>query len=191
MNTSAVTFFIYISAGILVLFVALYLRGSYLLPGMVGGSIIGSDIEIQDTAQSMEKLAYFDLPDLDGNHKRSSDMLGEPTVIVFWTTWNSEASDQIKIIDDYISHRQTSDPVVHIVAISSQEERNVVSSFMKRGEYRVETLLDADGVATNMYGVTSVPTFFFVDRAGVVRTVHRGILSEKAMVDNIEHILRD
>lgn len=113
-----------------------------------------------------------------------------PVVIVFWSTWNSQAADQIQILDQYIARASTEAQLASIVAINSQEEKSLVSSFMNRGGYRVRTLLDVQGIATGDYQVKSLPTFYFIDGTGLVRDVYVGVLSEKMLRDRVVQILQ-
>ena len=165
-----------------------YLGGSYFLPD-ISGSIKMASESVNESSAVGKRAPHFDLPDLSGKHVKLSDFAGEPLVVVFWTTWNSEAKDQITILDDFLGRQSQYEGLVHIVAIDSQEEKSIVSSFMRRGGYAVETLLDTQGIASNAYGVTGVPAFFFIDRTRTVRESVVGVLSERMIGDNIEKIV--
>ena len=128
---SAVKTTIGIIIAIAILFVGLlYGARGYLAP--VGGE--ESDIQkgMPDTHLIGVRAPYFDLPDRAGTHTTLTQLNDRPVVLVFVATWNEAASDQIKILDDYLAAHQ-GDELVRIVAIDTQEDRSVVSSFMKRG----------------------------------------------------------
>ena len=169
---------------------ALYFGGSYFVPDIAGNIKVAGDAPLGDTAQVGARAAYFDLPDTAGNHVTLANFAHTPLVIVFWATWNSEAADQIKILDDYLAARAPNAPALHVIAIDSQEEPSVVTAFMRRGGYAVPTLVDAKGIASNAYGIKSVPTFFFVDAEGLLVSSYTGVLSARGIGDNVEHILR-
>ncbi len=137
-----------------------------------------------------QRAAYFDLPNIAGDHVRLSDYTDMPVVIVFWSTWNADAADQIKIIDDYLASDTSGSAFVKFIAIDSQEEHSIVASFMNRGGYTVPVVLDSQGMTTEAYHITSVPTFYFVDRDGIVRDVYSGVLNQKSIVDKVESLLR-
>lgn len=181
--------FIILCAGIVatsILFVFLYFSGSSLVllvagepntSAPSGAGILGN------------RLPYFDLPTLSGNHIRSADFTDTPLVIMFWATWNAQSADELHILDQALANK-SSQNVVKVVAIDSQEEKSLVSSFIHRGGYQVPTLLDTQGLTSERYGLKSLPTFYFVDRTGVVREIHSGMLNQSALMNTIEKIVQ-
>jgi peroxiredoxin len=180
---------ILIFVSIVILFAIIRFGAGSFLPSIVGEEPADSALAVQNQELIGQRAPYFDLPNMSGNHVRLSDYADRPLVIVFWSTWNADAADQIKIIDDYLLHSSGKD-LVEIVAIDSQEERSIVSSFMRRGGYQVVTLLDVAGIATETYLITNLPTFYFLDRSGTVQESYSGLLNEKMIVDKIERIIR-
>jgi len=132
---------------------------------------------------------YFDLPDLRGNHLKLSDFIGTPVVLVFWSTVNGTAADQIQILDQYLADHG-GDGLVKIIAIDSQEDTSVVASYIRRGGYSVPTLIDTQGSVSEGYRIKSLPTLYFLDRTGTVRSAYAGVLSERQLVDKIEQIIQ-
>lgn len=164
----------------------------------LGGSALVLDVAGQNAAEAPasgvgllnNQLPYFDLPNLAGNRVRSSDFTDTPLIIVFWSTWNTQSADQIHILDQYLGDQSSRSWLIKIVAIDSQEEKSVVSSFMKRGGYQVQMLLDTQGITSGQYALKSVPTFFFVDRTGVIREIYSGMLNQSTLMSKIEVILQ-
>lgn len=164
----------------------------------LGGSSLVLDVAGQNTASAPvsgvgllnNRLPYFDLPNLAGDHVRSNDFTDTLLIIVFWSTWNMQAADEIHILDQYLADTSSQNRLVKVIAIDSQEEKSVVSSFMRRGGYQVQTLLDTQGISSGHYGIKSVPTFFFVDRAGIIREIYSGVLSQRTLMNKIEKILQ-
>jgi peroxiredoxin len=171
------------------LFSVLYLGGLEFVPSFVGQPADVS-LPVSGTGLLGNRLPFFDLPDLAGNHVSSTDFTDMPLVIVFWSTWNVQAADEVHILDQYLSDQPSQSRLVKVIAIDSQEELSVVSSFMKRGGYIVETLLDTQGLTSEHYGIKSLPTLYFVDRTGVIREVYSGMVSESTLMNKIEKILQ-
>ena len=171
-----------------VLFFVVYLGGGALVLDVTGENATGAPIS--GVGLLNNRLPYFDLPNLAGDRVRSSDFTGTPLVIVFWSTWNTQAADQIHILDQYLTDQTTQSNLVKVIAIDSQEEKSIVSSFIKRGGYQVQTLLDTQGITSGQYSIKSVPTFFFVDRIGVIREIHSGVLNQSTLMNKIEAILQ-
>jgi peroxiredoxin len=163
-----------------------------------GGSSLLLDIAGQPTPEALSpdigllnnQMPYFDLPNLAGDHVRSSDFIDTPLVIMFWSTWNTQAADEMHILDQYLADSFAQNHLVKVVAINSQEERSTVSSFMNRGGYQVQTLLDIQGLTSEKYNIKSIPTFYFVNRAGVIQEIYSGALSERSLMNKIEKILQ-
>ena len=175
-------------AVIVTLFFVVYLGGGALVLDVTGENTTVAPIS--GVGLLNNRLPYFDLPTLAGDRVRSGDFTDTPLVIVFWSTWNTQAADEIHILDQYLADTTSQNRLVKVVAIDSQEEKSVVSSFMRRGGYQVQTLLDAEGITSEHYSIKSVPTFFFVDRAGVIREVYSGVLSQRVLMNKIEKILQ-
>lgn len=179
---------IFVSVGIL--FAIVRFGGGSFLPSITGDIPPESSGMTGDSELIGGRAPYFDLPDGSGDHVRLSDYTDTPLIILFWSTWNADASDQMKILDDYLGARAPEERLVQILAISSQEERSIVASFMRRGGYRVKTLVDAQGITSEEYRIKSLPTFYFVDRSGIVREAYAGLLNERMIGDKVEGILQ-
>ena len=144
---------------------------------------------VQDPRLIGVQAPYFDLPDILGNHSSSSDYNGKPLIVVFWSTWNADATNQIKILDDFIRSHSTTEQMVTVVAIDSLEDPSVVSSYMHRGGYAVPVLVDAQGNVSDAYHIKSLPTFYFIGSDGVIKEQYVGVLSQNMIVDKAEQLL--
>jgi len=140
-----------------------------------------------------EKAPYFELKDLDQNSVAITGLLGKPFILTFWTTWNTLSADQIKVFDDYLVAREKDrdgiGALFDIVTINSQEDKSIVSNFMRRGGYKVKVLLDEDGSVGEVYQARNLPATYFIDADGIIRDVFVGILSEEMILQKIEKII--
>ena len=174
------------------LFVFLYFFGGSLLNKFFPVAVVTqNNSENYNNKISLGKNApYFDLLSLTGTRVRLSDLSGSGSVITFWSTWNSESVDQIKILDDYlakdISNKQLP---INMITINSQEEPNVVNNFIHRGGYNLKVLVDPNGATSNNYDIQTLPTTFFLNKNGDVLEIFVGTLSETMLVDKIEKII--
>ncbi len=140
-----------------------------------------------------EKAPYFELKDPEEKSVAITEFLGKPFILTFWTTWNTLSADQIKIFDDYLAAREKKDngigALFEIVTINSQEDKSIVSNFMRRGGYQVKVLLDEDGSTGEIYQARNLPVTYFMDSDGIIRDVSVGILSEEMLLQKIEAII--
>ena len=172
----------------IVFFAALYWGGGVFLPDFNDAVVVQVDDDSHLIYSAGAKAPYFELSDINQNQVKLSSYNNQPLVILFWSTWNSEAADQLKIFDDYLSNAKND--LVKILAIDSQEERSVSSTFVRRGGYQILVAVDSDGAVTEKYGIKSLPTIFFIDREGVIREVSTGVLSEKMIGDKMEQLIK-
>ena len=119
----------------------------------------------------------FEIPDIQGNIVTLGDFKGKILILVFWTTWNPAAQDQIAILESYYQ-KIKGQANLALVTINNQEDKSVVSSFVRRGEYQLTVLVDEDGIVGETYGIHSLPTFYMIDKSGIVRDRFIGVLSE-------------
>lgn len=156
-----------------------------------GLEISSEEVKNNNKVSTGDEIPYFDLLSISGSRVRKSDLIGRPTVITFWATWNTESADQMKIYDDYINTKSIKNNTdVRIVAINNQENRNKISSFMFSGGYNLDVLIDSSGEVGNNYGIQTLPTTFFVDSSGIIREIYVGILSKKMFFEKVEKILK-
>jgi hypothetical protein len=71
-------------------------------------------------------------------------------------------------------HRADGLVVLGVHAWSERETRADVERFVRDMKVKYEILLDGRDVARGPYGVTGVPTVFFIDRDGKVSSVNGG-----------------
>ena len=180
---------ILIGVGIIILiFFVLKIAGSFFIKGIVQEVNIKTYGTENISADINKEAPFFELADLNSNAIKLSDFSGSPLVVLFWTTWNAQAADQLKIFDDYLVKNPKA--LFKIIAINNQEDKSVVSNFIKRGGYQLGVLLDEKGAIGELYGARNLPVSYFLDKNGVIKDIFVGVLNEKALVDKSEKIIR-
>jgi peroxiredoxin len=181
-----------IVAIIVLIFLMSMIAGRYILPNFLGENSANNPVFSSSTDFTLLNLRaqFFDLPDQSGNSVSLTKFLNTPTILVFWATWNQQSVDQIKILDDFISSGDKDASLVSFLAIDSQEDPSVAKSLIKRGGYDIPFAFDTYGDTTDRYHVKSLPTFYFIDRNGIVREIYAGILSQQGLVDKAEQIIK-
>mgnify|MGYP001578622022 CR=1 FL=1 len=182
----------YILSAVILIFFLFFLIGKSVLPDFLGNSVPINETSLSlDNEKLLDKKAPdFDLPDNTGNRVKLAYFSNTPSMLVFWSTWNTESADQIKILDDYLSNERIDSSIFNIVAINSLEDSSIVKSFIKRGGYNVSVAMDSTGYISNYYNVKSLPTTFFIDKEGIIKEIYTGVLSEDMIVDKVENLLR-
>ena len=75
-----------------------------------------------------------------------------------------------------------------MVLVDSREEEQLVRAYMRGQNVTFTVLLDGDGQVVRQYRVSTIPTVFFVDRAGVVQRRYLGVLTQKEIETSLTAI---
>ena len=116
----------------------------------------------------------FELPDLNGNMRRLSDLRGRIVIVNFWSCEcpHSERTDKA-ILSMFAQWRGD----VTMLSIASNRNESL-SALRKAAESRrlPEVLLDADCGTATLLGAQTTPHVFVIDRDGILR--YRGAVDD-------------
>lgn len=135
--------------------------------------------EAPPTVQEGLKAPSFALKNLDGETVKLENFLGKPLVLIFWTTWNPYATDELVILDAYFARNPNLS--FSLLTLNSQEDRSVVANFVQRAGIALPILLDERGLVGEQYELRMVPTTYFIDAQGIVRETIVGALSTSVL----------
>ena len=113
----------------------------------------------------------FVLEDLDGQPVRLSDFRGKTVVLNFWASWcppcRAEMPDLLEVYEDRLAQ---GDLVVIAVDKLAEDSRGAVVDFAEEFGLTFPVLFDASDEVSQRYGVRGLPSTFFIDRDGVLRS---------------------
>lgn len=114
----------------------------------------------------------FLLEQLEGADVRLSDFRGKAVVLNFWATWcgpcRKEMPQFVRAYDAYANEG------LEIVAVNLQEGKSISQGFVDDYGVDFTVLVDRDAEVGDRYRVDGLPTTFFIDRNGVVRSLYLG-----------------
>jgi peroxiredoxin len=134
----------------------------------------------------------FTLETLQGGQVKLSDLRGKIVVVNFWTTWCPPCRAETPALEAAYEAYKDSNVVVLGVNLTDQDAIPDVKSFVQAFDLTYPILLDRDGAIGLLYQLNGLPTTFFVNRKGVIRTVVvGGPMSETFIRSKIEALLQE
>ena len=129
----------------------------------------------------------FSLTDLDGNPISLADLRGRAVWINFWASWCPPCQAEtpaIRAMDEKYRDRG-------LTIVGIQVQQTVEDGRAYADRYGLKYVIGADVSAAvfRTYRVFALPTQFFIDPGGVIRSVINGPLDEASATSLIEAIL--
>jgi peroxiredoxin len=128
------------------------------------------------------------LQDLEGRPIRHGDLRGSVVWLNFWATWCPPCQHETPILRD-LSQRYR-DRGLEIVGVSVQETSpDDIRAYATRYQLPYTIGFDGSGYILHAYRVYALPTQFFIDTNGVIRTVVNGPVDAAGAATLIESLL--
>lgn len=134
----------------------------------------------------------FTLDLLGGGEVTLSELRGSPVMINIWTTWCGPCREEMPAIEKvYRSYKELGLTVIGLNLTSQDSERDV-SAFVQELGLTFPIALDRDGSVGKRYQLIGLPTTFFVDSQGVIKSVVvGGPMSETLIRSKVEALFQE
>lgn len=146
-----------------------------------------NDQHVSDRVEAPDFTVYT----FDGSPVRLSDFTGKPVVINFWASWcgpcKSEMPDFQNVYEAYADRVD----FLMINMTYGDETPEVVKTFIERNGFTFPVYCDSDLQAASLYGASSIPTTFILDRNGLVYGYAKSVLDEKTLTDVLDFLLNE
>jgi len=139
----------------------------------------------------------FRLETLGGGTLRLSVLQGKAVLVSFWASWCQPCRSELPhLVAAYDRYRQEG---LEIVAVNLQEDEDTIAAFVEEFGVQFPVVIDRSGDVADEYRVIGIPTSYFIDRSGVVRSIYTGpfvgqesrqAIEESDLAKRIEEILR-
>ncbi|HBG74735.1 MAG TPA: TlpA family protein disulfide reductase [Anaerolineae bacterium] len=134
----------------------------------------------------------FTLELLDGGQITLSGLRGQPVVLNLWTTWCGPCREEMPAIEKVYRDYKDLGLVVIGLNLTSQDSEESVAAFVQELGLSFPIALDRDGSVSNRYQLLGLPTTFFIDREGVIRSmVVGGPMSEALIQSKVKNLLSE
>jgi peroxiredoxin len=124
----------------------------------------------------------FTLEMLDGTETTLSDLRGQVVLINFWATWCPPCRAEMPAIQEVYNRYRDRGFVVLAVDLRESDAR--VKDFVEQMELTFPILMDRDEEVSERYRIRSIPTTYFVDRAGVIQDIVLGGPMPRALIES-------
>jgi peroxiredoxin len=129
----------------------------------------------QLSAKPIGELAPdFKLTAIGGNVIKLSDYRGRTVIVAFWASWCVPCIVEMPMLVDF--YRKQSGNVA-LLAVSMDDSAGDAKAYADHNHLPFPVLFDAKGRVAEGYAVDGIPSLFVVDRSGVVRAHHEGLIS--------------
>lgn len=102
-------------------------------------------------------------------------MRGQVVIVDFWASWCAPCRESLPFYQRLVEARGKDG--LQVLGISVDVERALAERFLTEVPTTFPMAWDADQQLAASFGLDSMPTALIVDRAGVVRDVHKGFVS--------------
>jgi len=134
----------------------------------------------------------FTLDTLGGESATLSAYRGKVVIVNLWASWCGPCRAEMPAIQKvYAANRQRG---LEVLAVNStfQDSQADAQEFAQNSGLTFPILLDRDGAVSKRYLLRALPSTFFIDRKGVIRSVvFGGPMTEALVQTKIEALLQE
>jgi len=112
----------------------------------------------QTSSSGQGPAADFNLATLDGKRVSRADYRGRPVLINFWATYCAPCRREMPLIERTAAQH----PRLVVLLIDERDNRQSASAFIAELHITSTVLFDGDGKVGDAYGISGLPTTFFI-----------------------------
>ena len=161
------------------------------LPGCnrTAAGTLPANTQTETTGQVLYSAPDFTVYDKDNHPVKLSDFKGKPVVLNFWATWCGPCIQEMPHFQDQY---QSGNAGVEFVMINltdgTRETVSGVLTFLNDQGYTLPVYYDTQSEAAMTYGLSSIPTTYFIDAEGYLVAGATGALNETQLQQGIDLI---
>ena len=114
------------------------------------------------------------------------DLVGKPSVLVFFTTWCPYCLRQTPVLLTAYSKYGTQ---IQMVGINVEEPQAQVDDYINKMNIPYPVLLDINRAVADAYQISGFPTTYFLDDQGVIIARHVGQLDDEKLDQYLKRLI--
>ncbi len=139
-----------------------------------------------------KKLAPdFIMTDSDGHQVYLSDFVGKPVVLNFWASWCGPCKMEMPDFNE--KYAELGDEIHFLMVNMTDGSRETVEdakAFIEAQGYNFPVYFDTEMDAAITYGISSIPTTYFIDAEGYAIAQARGAIDSATLQTGIDMITK-
>ena len=143
----------------------------------------------ESTEEELVMAPDFTVYDKDGNAVSLSDFIGKPTVVNFWASWCGPC--QMEMPDFDKKYKELGEEIYFLMVNmtdGAQETLETAKKFVEESGYSFPVYYDTDVDAAMTYGVSSIPSTYFIDSEGHAIAWAQGMIDAETLQTGIDMI---
>lgn len=133
----------------------------------------------------------FTLQTLNGESYTLSELRGQAVLVNLWATWCPPCRAEMPAIEKIYQEYKDQGFIVLAIDMTYQDDSFAVVPFTQKYGLTFPILLEETGDVASAYQLRSLPSSYFINRAGVIsEVVIGGPMSEALLRTRIEQILK-
>ena len=131
----------------------------------------------------------FTIYDSGGNAVHLKDFAGRPVVINFWASWCGPCKAEMPEFQS-MYNRYSGSIVFLMINLTdgSRETKESATSFLNTNGYTFPAYFDTKKSASTAYGISSIPSTFFISKEGDIKSRQIGQISASALENGLKSI---
>ena len=146
----------------------------------------------ESTEEEIVMAPDFTVYDKDGNAVSLSDFIGKPTVVNFWASWCGPC--QMEMPDFDKKYKELGEEIYFLMVNmtdGAQETLETAKKFVEESGYSFPVYYDTDVDAAMTYGVSSIPSTYFIDSEGHAIAWAQGMIDAETLQTGIDMITEE
>ena len=166
-----------VTSVVVLLFVAVavaWLLGQKVRGPISTAGVVPNNIPVKAAPRVGALAPDFELSDVRSNKPlKLSSLRGKPVLVNFWGTWCPPCREEMPALEKI--YEKVKGQVEFLgVSMGPRDEPMGVNQFVKLNNYTWTFIHDTDSSVSINYQVTGIPSTFFIDKNGVIRSIHVG-----------------